>query len=92
VVVAEDASAVKRSFFRTIGDPVSNDANRYSIHRDVNGSGSILADDFAEVKKRFFTRLPATEPAPIPVTAQAAAPARQRRATRTLFATSPVLA
>ena len=37
--------------------------NRARAWRDVNGSGVILADDFAEVKRRFFTRLPEGQPA-----------------------------
>ena len=90
-VVAEDASAVKRSFFRTVQKPGSG-ADAYSAVRDVNGSGSILADDFAGVKARFFSRLPAGAPAAAPTTAQAAPPAGPRSATRTLFATTPVLA
>jgi hypothetical protein len=79
-VVAADASAVERSFFRTVSDPgLWPD----SIFRDVNGSGAILADDFTEVKKRFFTRLPSGEPGAAPV-----APS----ATRSLFGTTPLLA
>ena len=42
----------------------------YSVFHDVNGSGSILADDFSAVKQRFFSRLP--PPAVVP---QSMAPA-----------------
>jgi hypothetical protein len=35
----------------------------YGYFYDVDGSGVILADDFSEVKKRFFQTLPAPEPA-----------------------------
>jgi uncharacterized delta-60 repeat protein len=86
------AGAVKRSFFRTVSNPgVWPDP--YSIFRDVDGSGAILADDFSEVKKRFFTRLPAGEPTPVPaaITAQAAAPLRSRSVARSLFGAAPVL-
>jgi hypothetical protein len=57
VVLADDLSAVKRSFFRSTNNPgIGDDA--YSIFRDLDGSGSILANDFSEVKRRFFNRLP----------------------------------
>ena len=50
----------------------------HSIYRDVNGSGAILADDFSEVKKRFFTRLPAGSP---PATSRTGTPSGARRST-----------
>jgi hypothetical protein len=90
-VVADDASAVKRSFFRSVTNEGS-DADSYSLFRDVNGSGAILADDFSEVKKRFFTRLPNGEPAAAGVAvARNVAPLRTRPVARALFADAPLL-
>jgi hypothetical protein len=48
---------VKKKFFKNTTD-TTNDDTSYSAFHDVDGSGSILANDFSEVKKRFFQTLP----------------------------------
>jgi len=53
---------VKQKFFSGASNPGSG-ASAYSIFHDVNGSGSILADDFSAVKSRFFNTLPGGVPA-----------------------------
>jgi uncharacterized delta-60 repeat protein len=58
VVLADDYSQVKSSFFTTPTNPGTAPRD-YQILRDVDGSGDILAYDYSEVKKRFFTELPA---------------------------------
>jgi hypothetical protein len=58
------------------------------VFHDLDGSGSILANDFSEVKKRFFHTLP---PAPIMPTSGGGASSRLRPATRDLFGAAPVL-
>ena len=61
----------------------------YTIHRDVNGDGRINAVDVAEVRRRYLTRMPFTEPT---AAATASIPLRPRPVTRGLFSASPVLA
>jgi hypothetical protein len=78
---------VKRSFFTDTTHTGTGD-NTYSVFSDVNGSGAILADDYSEVKKRFFTRLPDAQP----VMAAAAPALRTSGATRNLFSSDRVLA
>jgi hypothetical protein len=51
---------VKKRFFASATTPGSG-AAAYSPFHDVDGSGSILANDFSEVKKRFFNTLPAVQ-------------------------------
>jgi hypothetical protein len=52
---------VKQKFFTTPASPGSG-AAAYSLFHDVDGSGVILANDFSEIKRRFFQTLPAGEP------------------------------
>ena len=41
----------------------------YSAFHDIDGTGQILATDYAEVKKRFFNSLPGPEPQAAPLAA-----------------------
>jgi hypothetical protein len=91
-VLADDASAVKRRFFRSGAAPGPAGDARYTVFHDVDGNGSILASDFSEVKKRFFDSLPAAPVAPAAAAPAAAAAAPRRRpAARELFGAAPVL-
>jgi hypothetical protein len=47
-VLAADFSAVKKKFFKDTTSPVTGTDVDYSVFHDVNGSGSILANDFSE--------------------------------------------
>ena len=85
-VLAADASAVKRSFFRS-ADRITSDVDAYTIFRDVDGSGVILADDFSDVKQRFFSTLPDGQPG-----TQRASTAHSRGATKSLFSPNRILA
>ena len=58
-VVAIDFSEVELRLSTSTTNP-GRGASRYSIFQDVDGSGAIDQKDLAEVKKRFFSRLPET--------------------------------
>ena len=47
---------MKKRFFKDTTDATTGDTS-YSPFADVNGNGSILANDYSEVKKRFFQTL-----------------------------------
>ena len=62
---ALDLSLIRQKLNKTATNPGTGDA-AYSVVHDVDGSGIILANDFSEVKKRFFDTLPGPEPAGLP--------------------------
>jgi hypothetical protein len=74
---------VKRRFFRGTNSPVTG-SNDYTPFHDVDASGSILASDFSEVKKRFFDTLP-----PVNVTASTFGNRRARPVGRTVLGIGP---
>ena len=60
-VTAEDSEGVFARFFTSTEDArvdTGPDRGKYSIFFDVDGSGRILATDFAEVRRREGTSLP----------------------------------
>lgn len=64
----------------------------YTIDRDTNGDGRVNVVDVMEVRRRYFTRWPNSEPPLTVSVTDSAALSRARPVTRTLFSVAPVLA
>ena len=67
----------------------------YTIDRDTNGDGRVNVVDVMEVRRRFLTTWPNSEPALVASASASAAPepaGRARPITRSVFAAAPILA
>jgi hypothetical protein len=67
----------------------------YTIDRDTNGDGRVNVVDVMEVRRRYFSRWPNSEPPLVLAASASAAPGpagRVRNVTRRLFSAAPVLA
>ena len=80
---------MKKRFFKHTTDATTGDTS-YSPFADVNGNGSILANDYSEVKKRFFQTLP--QPDALAPAAASSTPLTGSSVTKDLFSGGAILA